>query len=323
MQRTHQKLHLQHHRHTGRKLHHRHTSYHGLVVVFVVAGIAMLAVSAMGRAAASSFSIGATVKAAVPATPPLISSPADGSTVASDSQLVAGSCPIITPQVVVTVLLDDTFAGSAVCDADNDFSLPLRLAPGAHTIVAASLTITGDAGPATPATRVTYTPGGTQATGSVTSQPNGVASGENPLYISSDTQMMYLGDDKTATWSGTITGGTAPYQVVLDWGDGKHQTLDQAAGLASLAHTYATLASRNMSVSVIDTKNVALHMQYATASFATTAAPATAAPATTTPGSGSSTSIFGLYGLYLTAVAVFGIVWVEAKHTAREIVHAH
>lgn len=324
MNSIHRHLHLQHHRHTGKKLHHRHTSYRGLAIVLVAAGALMLAVTALGHATADSFSVGATVRAPIPSSPAIISTPSDGDVVASDSQVVTGSCPIITPQVIVAVMLDNVNVGSAICDSANDFSLPLRLAPGAHAISAQVYTITGDAGPASSPVHVTYSAAAHAAVGSVTSQPNGAVTTANPLAITPQGSTLWLGNDRSVVWTGTIAGGSLPYRVLVDWGDGSYQTVTLTSTTASFDHTYATLQPYDMSISVTDAAHVALHEQFAVASYATSAASLAAlGSATTQPQSPfTSTSVLGLYGLYLTALAVFGIVWLEAKHAARQLSHA-
>jgi hypothetical protein len=326
MRQLHEKLHLQHHRHTGRRVHHKHTSYHGLMVLFVLAGVLMLVVTALGHATADTFSVGATVKAPIPSSPAIITSPSEGDRLGSDSQLVSGSCPIVTPQVIVAITVDNANVGSAICDGANDFALPLRLSPGAHTVVAQAMTITGDTGPASTPLHITLAPTSTRTSATVTSQPNGPSTTPNPLVIAPEGTMLWLGDDKAATWAGTITGGTPPYKVLIDWGDGTSKTSsDQGAGDASFGHTYTTLQPYNMSLSVTDADHVALHEQFAVASFSTSAASISVlGSATTKPNSPLSNSgtVLGLYGLYLTAVAIFGIAWIEAKHAAKELSHA-
>lgn len=324
MNRLHRHLHLQHHRHTGKKLHHQHTSYRGLAIVFVAAGAMMLTITALGHATADSFSVGATVRAPIPSSPAIIDFPAEGDAVTSDSQVVTGSCPIITPQVVIAITLDNVTAGSAICDSANDFSLPLRLAPGAHTISAQALTITGDPGPTSSPVHVTYKATALSTSSTITSQPNGITATSNPLVIAPQGPLLWLGDDKSVSWSGSISGGTPPYRVLVDWGDGSRQTLTQNGPDASFDHVYTTLQPYNMSLSVTDAAHVALHEQFAVASYATSATSLAALGSTTTNPQApfaDTKSMLGLYGLYVTALAVFGIVWLEAKHAAVGVSH--
>src|SRR6185312_4704956 len=111
--------------------------YRGLAVVFVLAGGLMLGVSALSHAAADSLlSIYGTAPVAIPAAPAVVTEPADGSSVNLPYVLVAGSCPLVSPQVVVAVDIDGDRAGSAACDSNNDFSVPVTLSAGSHSLVA-------------------------------------------------------------------------------------------------------------------------------------------------------------------------------------------
>jgi hypothetical protein len=187
------------------------------------------------------------------------------------------------------------------------------------------MTITGDEGPASASLHITLAPSNTKTSATVTSQPNGPVTTPNPLAITPNGTMLWLGDDKTATWAGTITGGTPPYKVLVNWGDGTIKTFDQDAGNASFDHAYTELQPYNMSLSVTDASHIALHEQFAVASFSTSAASLSVlGSATTKPTSPLSNSgtVLGLYGLDLTAIAICGIAWIEAKHAAKELNHA-
>jgi hypothetical protein len=154
---VHKHLKLQHHRHTGRVLHHRHTSYRALAVVFALAGITMWGVGAMQRAAADALtSVSAVVPLPVPHASAMISTPADGGTVQSSDALVAGNCPVMAPALTVVVLMDGKVAGSALCGANNDYALAVKLAAGSHKLVTQTYTVTGGQGPDSPAVTVAY-----------------------------------------------------------------------------------------------------------------------------------------------------------------------
>lgn len=300
-QRIHRHLKLQHHRHTGRVLHHRHTSYRSLAVVFVLAGIVMLATAAVQRTAADTlFSVGATVAAPVPKAGAVISLPAADSTLTSADNLVAGSCPIASPQVAIVLLVDGAQAGSAMCDSNNDFSLPLRLSPGTHTLVAQSYTITGGKAPDSPPVQVT-------------SQPAHATAPATGISLATTSPFTVLDGNLNTAWDGTITGGTPPYHLIVDWGDGKSGRYTITLASQHLTHTYPSLQSYNARVAVSDASGLSTQLQYATVAYTTPtpAAPVASSSPTLTP------TVVGLYGLFVTVVSVSGIVWLEAKHAAR------
>lgn len=299
--RVHHHLKLQHHKHTGRVLHHKHTSYRSLAVVFVLAGVVMLAAAAVQRSAADTlFSVGATVAIPPPKVGAVISLPTPDSTVTSADNLVAGSCPVASPQVAIVLLVDGARAGSALCNDQNDFSLPIRLSSGQHTLVAQSYTLTGGKAPdSLPVT--------------ITSHVASTAARTTGLSFATTDQFNVLGGNLDTALDGTITGGTAPYQLIVDWGDGNRDRYTVTLASQHLTHTYKSMQSYNARVAVSDATGLAIQLQYATVAYTTPA------PATPTAGTAPlfTPTIIGVYGLFVTVVSVSGILWLEAKHAAR------
>jgi hypothetical protein len=295
MRTLHQTLHLQHHRHTGKVLHHRHTSYRGLAVVLVLAGLVVAGVGAANRAAADSFGVSAWANIPVPSTAPIISVPQAGATVTGGSVLVTGTCPLVTPQAVISISVDGAAAGTGACDSNNDFSVPVSLSGGSHEIVAGSMTISGQKGP-----------GGSPI--HVTSHTTGMPS---TISIEGDQPFAYA-DGRSVTWTGTI-GTSGNEYVHLDWGDNSQSNYTVQAGAQQFTHRYSSGGSHNVLLAVADNAGQSSAIQFASAAF--TAYVPTKPVATPLY---QSRTVAGLYGLYLTVVAVTGIVWLEAKHAARQ-----
>lgn len=320
MQKLHQKLHLQHHRHTGKLLHHKHTSYRGLLVVFVLAAGLMLGVNALDHAAADSLlNIYGTAPVDVPVAPAIIAAPKDGSSVALPYTLVAGSCPLVSPQVVVAVDVDGVRAGSAACDPDNDFSIPLELGSGSHSLTAQVYTITGEMGATSSPVHITYRAPASLAP----AQPDSTAA-MGPLKLAADSPFLYLGASRTVTWTGTLAGDTQPHHILIDWGDKTQDEYTAQPGPLHFTHHYGTLQSYNVTIFVSGTSDTAIRAQYAVAAY--TSVPVgtgiTNSAGPVTPGGlgdtfGDTPTIFGLYGLFLSVSAICAIIWLEAKHHAR------
>jgi hypothetical protein len=310
---VHKHLQLQHHKHTGQVLHHRHTSYRALAVVFVVAGVTMWGLAAMQRAAADALtSVSAVVPLPVPHASAIISTPADGAAIQSSDTLVAGNCPVMSPALTIVVLVDGNVAGSALCGTNNDFALPVRLAPGNHTLVTQTYTVTGGQGPDSPAIGVTY-----QAR-------NGVAGAKNPASINlipvliPDEPFDLVGANNAAQWNGHVSGGTAPYRVTVDWGDGKRASYTTADGQLQYTHQYTAGTSHRITVAVADAGNQFAQLQYAAVNYlAIMNTPAALLNTPMASGRPNARMLAGLYGLYITVLAGSGIIWIEAKHAAR------
>jgi hypothetical protein len=296
MRSIHQTLKLQHHRHTGKLLHHRHTSYRALAVVFVVAGVFILGLNVVNKAAADTFGISAIVNVPVPSSAPIITAPSASAQISSSSVLVVGSCPLITPQVVVDISIDGSEAGTGVCDSRNDFSVPVPISSGSHQIIATALTISGQKGPS----------------GSPLSV-NGTALPQSTITFSTDSPFIYAAD-KTVTWAGTIDGVNSTNEYVhIDWGDNNQSNYTVQAGAQTFSHYYSSLASHNVLLAVSNSSGQTYSRQFAEAGFTAATFPQPAAP--TLPYS-NSRAIVGLYGLYLSALSVTVLVWLEAKHSA-------
>jgi len=308
-QKIHHHLKLQQHTHTGKLLHHKHTSYRGLAVIFVLTGMAMAAVTIAGRVAADSLAMQGMVLAPVPTSAALIAQPADGARLTNGSALVAGSCPIISPQVVVQILADGAVTGSATCDSNNDFSLPVTLSAGAHKLVAKTYTITDQSGPVSGPVSVTV-PVSTMTKTS-----------PSPVVVTASAPFSSLDSDNSAMWSGTISGGTPPYHIHIDWNDGKQDNLTSVNTQQSFKHTYVTFASYNPLLTVADSGGHATSEQFAVGSYTLAAAKISPSSynAAVTPA-----TLLGLYGMLVTAVSISGIIWLEAKHAAQyELTFGH
>lgn len=272
--------------------------------MFVLAGVFIVGLGAASHAAADTFGVTATVAVAVPSDAPVINSPAADSTTSGPSVLVIGSCPLVTPQVMVSVSVDGVPSGTSACDSNNDFSVPISMKPGAHQIVASSLTISSQKGPSSNPIEITTT-----------------ASAAPTVSIASNGPFIYAAGDNI-TWAGAI--GTASQgnneYVHIDWGDNSQSNYTVKAGSQSFSHTYTTLASHNILIAASDAAKDTTTEQFAEAGFSSASFPQSVA--STTP-LANTRVVVGLYGLYLSALCVTVLIWVEAKHAAREHARQH
>ena len=297
MRTLHSVLHLQHHRHTGKLLHHQHTSYHALVIVLALAGVFMAWLHFEANAAAEEFGVQAMVLGPVPAAAPIISSPDDGSTTSKGSVLVDGICPMSTPQVVISVSVDAQVVGTSACNGSNDFAVPVPLSSGSHMVTATALTIDGRTGSSS-GVKVTSTS----------------SSALKPVTVKADHPFLYAGS-KEVTWTGTIGSGSgsSTQYVHVDWGDGNQNDYAVSPGPVDFTHEYSALISHNILLTAADTAGNATSIQYGAAAYSVFTQPAVATTSATSTG-----TIAGLYGLYITATSVTGIVWLEARHAAKQ-----
>jgi hypothetical protein len=233
----HRHLRLQHHRHTGRRLQHRHTSYRGLAILVVVAGVAMLTLTAVARATADTLLVTARNSAPIPTEPAIITSPADNAVITTADIAVRGTCQSADLPRVVILLLDGTPTASAPCDSDNTFAVPLTLTLGTHALSTKIYNITEDAGPDGPTITVYYINPAAASTDRGGNAPE-TAPGP-PLILTLDEPFIVFGPAKDAVWLGTISGGTLPYRVHITWGDNSSNNYTiTTSGAQRFSHRY-------------------------------------------------------------------------------------
>jgi hypothetical protein len=223
---------------------------------------------------------------------------------------------VITPKVIIVILDNGSEAGSAACDANNNFQVSITLQPATNVLVARSFTITGDSGPDSASVTVTYNP--------PNPPPVLGSSGNNvsPLDLTIDESFMVFGREKDALWLGSIIGGTAPYQLRVDWGDGAQNTYTFAtAGQHTTTHHYRVLKPYDTIFYLSDHSGQHLIRHYAAVPGYVPPTPNT--PLITTPSGRGKINLFGLYGIYLIVLAVFGWLWARAHPYAYAKVPAH
>jgi hypothetical protein len=298
----HQKLHLQHHRHTGKLIHHRHTSYRGLLVVVVLAASCMAGMAMVQRAAANELiSISGTDPVPAPPAAALISTPADGTTITSSGTLVSGSCPIVTPQAVIVIGVDGTPIGSAVCDSNNDFSLPLVVSGGSHTITATPYSITAAVGPVSDAVHFAY-------------QPTATARQSPPIDASLTPEIRFdtLGGDAALSWFGKLGGSQASYRLVVGWGDGNESAYTVQPGDLHVDHQYAKVGAYNTIFTLSDASGRVARQQYAVAAYGSFV-PASSLAANTGLQRRETSTTIGLYGLFVTVISIAALLRLHAE----------
>ncbi|MDB5177252.1 MAG: hypothetical protein JWN75_920 [Candidatus Saccharibacteria bacterium] len=251
---VHKALKLRHHKHTGKLLAHKHTSYRVLFLLMLVPIIAMALVEQ--AAGASDLRVSAKIPAPMPAGAPAITSPVDNATSNSSNLVVSGTCPIITPAVIIALYDGETLIGSGQCSVNGTFSLPVTLSFGKHVLVATVVTITDDVGASSSPVTVTYPePAASTATvkpdGSLTSPGQSVFG--PPVRIVASDIYVTMQSDGHAVWHGSFADGKMPYTVRIDWGDGEvntYTTVDQAK--QEYSHDYKTITTHKIIIQVTD-----------------------------------------------------------------------
>jgi hypothetical protein len=321
-------LKLHPHKHTGKLLHHRHTSYRALFLILALTGAVMLA--PIGMARADDYVVSAIVPAPLPDGPAVITSPTDSGTTTQATTVIHGNCPVIDPPIIVVLYEGTNVIGSQQCAGDGTFAIPVSLNPGSHTIITQVMNFTGQNGAAGTPVVITYTPTAAQnaptATGSnaQSSSPAddqdagshiGTGASVYPT-ITTDNPFLIFGPDKDAIWTGDIQGGTAPYTVTINWGDGTIQKIHNVSeGLFRAHHHYTVMKTYSVRMEVRDVKGRVLGVTIT----AISPAQFSAYPAPSIIGSTNLSRTWLLYGLYILTVVALTMFWHrERLHYAQQ-----
>lgn len=183
-----------------------------------------------------SIGIEGRISAPPPTQPATISIPRDGQNFTTLPVTVSGLC---TGDVLIKLFKNNVFAGSAQC-TNGSYSLIVDLFSGQNQLVARVFDALDQAGPDSNIVTVTYSdPKGTVPT-RVSLTSNFAKRGTNP--------------GEVLTWPIILSGGTGPYAISVDWGDGKTPDLisQQFPGTFNIQHTYDSAGIYNIIIKATD-----------------------------------------------------------------------
>lgn len=317
-QKTHHRskhLHLSRHKHTGKLMPHGSTSYRALMVLAAIAGFILFFTAASARAA--TISVGATVSGPPPALPAVITSPANNSTVTVLPTLLSGTCD---PGSVVRAYRDDIFAGSTLCSIAGRFELYIDLAVGRNVITVKNFDVLEQPGPASDPLILYYSPT-TASSPSTPQQPSlspvkGPSSGANLLFLSTSKILRNIKPHQAFSIPITITGGTAPYEIVSSWSsDGTvEKQLVPAGGEVTLQHTYTKPGSYIVVFVASDTAGNRAYLQMVVVVDGEIATPFGTIDSNTDSGDMYLRAMF-LLPYYLMAVAILIAFWLGEQYS--------
>jgi hypothetical protein len=266
---------LKQHR-SGYPIHKRMMLHPMSIFIFLCAGVFMAGWTYHVVAATI---ISSTIEAPPLTAAATLDTPADNAAFTTAGPVhVTGSCP---SDSYVKVAVNGSFNGVAWCSGDGTYDITTSLFRGSDSVVVQDYNQTDLAGPATPGITVTYNPpfthslrslpsssgGSTSGSGtsgtsdnsssnppaSDTPQTSGTSQGTDnsstddtspvvkPLLLTSDFQFHTFASQTSFSWSVDLEGGSPPYDVLVNWGDGTTSRLRFPGDpIFSLRHTYKT-----------------------------------------------------------------------------------
>ncbi|MDB5186200.1 MAG: hypothetical protein JWL85_723 [Candidatus Saccharibacteria bacterium] len=165
-----------------------------------------------------------------------ISVPTNGQTFTQIPITVRGIC---SGDLLVKLFKNNVFSGSAQCK-NGSYSIIIDLFSGQNELVARVYDALDQAGPDSNTVTVTYNDAARGVGSRVTLTSNFAKRGANP--------------GQELTWPIIMSGGSGPYAVSIDWGDGKTPDLmsQQFPGTFNIKHKYDTPGVYNIIVKATD-----------------------------------------------------------------------
>jgi hypothetical protein len=282
--------------HTGRSLHRRHTSHGVLFLALILTGVLLFnnlgTLRAFGLQGSGSTTITVNVAGAPPTVGANITFPTTNTTTKSPEIQVTGTCPI---QLLVAIYNNGIFAGSSVCTNAGDYTITIQLIVGVNILQSQDYDGLNQPGPATsqihiireqdpvPVTSinpetpviattvadiapdlappiVTPAPQPTVNPCFDTSKTNALNPTNPTIIANCIKRSIFTGD--TVTVPIRVTGGTAPYALWIDWGDGLTE-LKTVLNTEShdYQHTYKTAGIIGVSLKTTDAKGATSFLQ--------------------------------------------------------------
>lgn len=219
------------------------------ILISLVSILAMLALLLPGLASAASASGAVGIEGTVPGSPPTqgatITYPKNDQTFTASPVTTQGICP---KDLLIKLFDNNVFVGADQC-SNGSFSIVTTLFSGRNDLVARVYDDLDQAGPDSNTVSVTYN-NITGFTGTqLTLTSNYAKRGANP------------GED--LTWPLIISGGSSPYAVSVDWGDGKTPDLisQTIPGTFTVKHVYDKSGVYKILVKASDTNGQTAFLQ--------------------------------------------------------------
>ncbi|HEY5549652.1 MAG TPA: hypothetical protein VIK37_00370 [Candidatus Saccharimonadales bacterium] len=214
----------------------------GFLFAFVLLGGPVLAQTQQDSGAVG---VEGTIPSTPPTSAPTISQPTNGQVFTTLPITVAGLCQ---NNLLVEVFKNGVFAGSVQC-VGGSYSLQIDLFSGRNDLVARQFDALNQSSPDSNTVTVTF---------------NDSLPGAGPR-ISLTTAYAKRGavPGETLTWPITISGGTPPFAISVDWGDKSSLDLisNDAAGDVLLNHIYNQSGIYNITIKASDSKGQVAFLQ--------------------------------------------------------------
>lgn len=205
----------------------------------------------------------ATVPGPPPSTAPTIDQPTNNQVFEQKNIIVSGTCEV---DLVVKVFSNALFVGSAVCDTGGNYSFAIDLFLERNDLTARQYDLLNQASPDSATVTVYYVPlsvtpqkPGEESQGPIEELP--VANFQLVIDYDYTAQGVFAGN--TFRLPIRFLGGTAPYTVSVDWGDGSSNSYQRSdTNKFTAEYTYTEPGVRTVIIRVGDNQGQSAYMQF-------------------------------------------------------------
>lgn len=197
-----------------------------------------------------SVGLNAVVPGNAPTEAAVIEEPSNGAIFGDNPILVRGTC---LSGLLVQIYRNGVFVGSTVCLDDDTFELNVDLVNGQNVLVARVFDALDQSGPDSAAVNVIFSP----------NQPSeGFTQDGSQLILTSNFASRGVDPGKEMTWPIGISGGSPPYALSWDWGDGETDLYSVAdSGTFTATHTYDAAGTYPVIVKATDENGNTAYIQ--------------------------------------------------------------
>jgi hypothetical protein len=212
-----------------------------VAVLFFVFGVT----SAVDNPQYGGIGLSGSISSDPPTQAATITSPSNSAVFTSIPITVSGFCP---NDLMVKIFKNGIFSGSVMC-SNNSYSIQIDLFAGQNELIARVYDSLDQAGPDSNKVTVTYSTPTPSFTSVVSLTSNFARKGADP--------------QKELQWPVIISGGTPPYAISVDWGDGSDADLYSTStpGEFTIKHTYEQSGAYRVLVKCSDSNGSVAYLQ--------------------------------------------------------------
>lgn len=217
-----------------------------IVLILLAAAVPVAALGSSQNPQSSATGLEGRISSPPPTTGAVIGLPINGQTFTATPITVAGSCP---DGLLVKLFSNNIFVGSTQCTGGS-YTLRIDLFSGQNDLVARVYDALDQAGP-------------DSNTVSVTFQDAQFVQFGGHVSLSSTYAKLGADPGTTLTWPVIVSGGTGPYALSVDWGDGSGAQPQSVpfAGTVNLTHVYKNAGVYKVIVQASDANGTAAFLQ--------------------------------------------------------------